>query len=159
MKRQASYGLCRDLKNCFICIMKSISQLKFPKNLRRIVEEEGIWETEVFDPLIISVMEFEHIGQDVLGYQMEFEPFGKVFEPINQLMVDRGIDPDGTEWEELIHRFVRSRDRALSDGLNRDSETSTCVLWTHSEDEVRRLLSLTMSLLENPALAKDYLSV
>jgi hypothetical protein len=139
--------------------MKNISQLKFPKNLRHIVDEEGVWETEAFEPIIITVMEFEHIGQDVLGYQLEFDPFEKEMEPINQLMMDRGIDPDGNEWEGLIQRFVRSRDRVLGESLNGDSETSTCVLWTHTEDEFRRLLTLTISLLENPALAKDYLSV
>jgi hypothetical protein len=156
----ASYGLCRDLKNCFICSMKPASELKFPANLRQILEqEEPIWETNEFEPIYITVMEFEHIGQDVIGYQLEFYPHEDAFEPINQLMEARGMDGFGYDWEDLIIAFVRSRDRALADALHGDSEGSTCVLWTQTEEGFRRLLALTQSLLENPSLAKDYLSV
>lgn len=139
--------------------MKKNMELKFPKSLQKIVDQDGIWETEAFDPIFVSVIKVEHIGREVLGYQIEFEVFDQEFEPINARMAAKGIEANGEEWEALLRRYIREQDVELSQRLHGDSDSHTCVVWVETEADIHRLLALVTGLLANPDAAESNLLV
>lgn len=55
--------------------MKQIEELDIPENLAEILEEEGYWEDETFEPIILTVEEVSYKGKDMLSYQAAFDVF------------------------------------------------------------------------------------
>ncbi|HYV90220.1 MAG TPA: Imm51 family immunity protein [Chitinophagales bacterium] len=129
--------------------MKGLEHLKIPNNLTQVLEEEGMWEDETFAPVHITVMESEFKGKNVIGFQLEFSPHEN-FNEINEVMEENGIEVDGYNWEGLIRKFLKKKDKKFEAKVIGDSEGETCVLWTQTEEDFRRLLGFTIEFISNP---------
>ena len=131
-----------------------MKKINIPGNINQILEEEGIWEDESFDPIIVTVMESEYKGKDVIGFQMEFPAWEKLGD-INQLLEEQHIELDGDEWENLIRKYVKTKNSKLEKTMHGDSEGETCVLWTESKEEFEEMMNLIFELIDTPVEIKD----
>lgn len=123
---------------------------KIPKNIqKRVDDEDGMWEDERFDPILLTVMsEVEHEGRDIpLSWQIEFDPFDDRLEAANEKLESSGIEPDGDGWAEVIEKEFAKRYPKLAGELHSDSESSTCVLWVESEKTCQKLIELVWALI------------
>lgn len=129
---------------------KSLPAWKIPKNIqKRVDDEDGMWEDERFDPILLTVMSgVEYEGRDIpLSWQIEFDPFDDRLETANEKLETSGIEPDGDGWAEVIEKKFTKRYPKLAGELHSDSESSTCVLWVESEDACKKLIGLVWSLI------------
>jgi hypothetical protein len=119
--------------------MKKIDQLVFPKNLDKILEQDGIWSDETFDPIGVTVLEAELDGEDIVCYQLEIAA-GEDFEEIEAVMEAHGMEASGYEWEDLVREYIHRIDPILENKLRGDSEGATCVLYAPDESSFRKML-------------------
>lgn len=117
--------------------MKKIEEFNIPGNLIDILEKEGYWEDETFEPIMITVGVVSHKGKDMLSYQAAFE------------VLDGYEEIDGDEWEELIRNFIEEKEPGLEKKIKGDSESSTCVLWINNEADFILMLKFMLDLLED----------
>ncbi len=108
-----------------------------------------MWESERFDPILLTVMSgTSHRGRKIsLAWQIEFEPEDRQFAPASTKIAASGIQPDGDGWAEVIgNRFTKKHARFAGE-FHSDSESSTCVMWVESEDSCKKLIELVWSLI------------
>jgi len=123
---------------------------KIPKNIQtRVDAEDGMWEDERFDPILLTVMSgVEYEGRDIpLSWQIEFDPFDDRLGAANKKLESSGIEPDGDGWAEVIQKKFAKRYPKLAGELHSDSESSTCVLWVESENACQKLIELVWSMI------------
>ncbi len=122
---------------------------RVPKRLDQIVEEDGCWEDERFDPLLLTVMSgTSYRGRAIpLAWQIEFEPSDERLEYANTQLEGSDVEPDGEGWSEVVRRRFAAKHPKLARQLHSDSESSTCVLWVESEDACKRLVELVWRLI------------
>lgn len=126
-----------------------MKDLNIPPKLSKVLEEEGIWESEEFDPLLLTIMEAEHNGKDIISYQVEFSADDELG-PINQVLVNHQLKPDGDEWEALFRKFLKARNAGLESKVYGDSESETCVLWTKKRRHFEKLMALLFEWIDAP---------
>ncbi|MBL7809039.1 MAG: hypothetical protein JNN28_14565 [Saprospiraceae bacterium] len=117
--------------------MKKFKALEIPDNLIEILEEEGYWEDDTFDPVVITIEEIFYKEEAMMSYQAAFD------------VLDTYEEIDGDEWEELIKNFIEEKEPGLEQRIKGDSESSTCVLWTNNEADFRLMLKCILALLED----------
>jgi len=117
--------------------LQSVSNFKLPEKLLEILEAEEYYEDESFEPIITTVEETIYKGEDMISYQAEFE------------ILDEYEGIDGNEWEELIKKYVKEKEPELVKYVKGDSESPTCVIWTNSELNFKKILKLMIGLIEN----------
>ena len=131
-------------------------ELSIPKNINQILEEDGIWENEKFEPILISVMESEYKGKDVIGFQMEFSAWEELG-LINQNLKRKEKELDGDEWETLIRKYIKSKNSILENSIHGDSESETCVLWTETKEEFEEMMNMIFELIDSPNDLNSYI--
>lgn len=139
-----------DAKGPARFVKRKLPKWKIPKNIqKRVDDEDGMWEDERFDPILLTVMSgVEYEGRDIpLSWQIEFDPFDDRLETANEKLEASGIEPDGDGWAEYIENAFAKRYSKLADELHSDSESSTCVLWVESENACKKLIELVWSLI------------
>jgi Immunity protein 51 len=136
--------------------MLEIDQLKFPPKLRAIIADEGSYEDDSLEPMLIRVSMIEHKGRTVLGYQLILEA-GEHYEDFEDLMYDANLKINGDTWEALIRKYLKSKDAAFEKQIEGDSEGAKCVLWSDKEETFRKLLAFVVTLLKDVNLAKGLL--
>lgn len=124
---------------------KKPDALVFPKNLAEILERDGEWEDDTFEPIHVSVIASVVDGADVTCHQLAIEA-GEDFEEIEELMADHDVEPTGDGWESMIRKHLRQVDPTLEAKVRGDSESSTCVLWVADQDAFRELLGHVLDL-------------
>jgi len=117
--------------------IKSIQEFNFPIKLETILKEEEYWEDESFEPITITVEEIQFNGKNIISYQADFE------------VLDEFEEIEGDEWEELIIKYIERNDPELLEFVNGDSESSTCVIWTSSQSNFKKILGRMIELIEN----------
>ncbi|WP_405414828.1 Imm51 family immunity protein [Maribacter sp. Asnod1-A12] len=117
--------------------IKSIENFELPGNLFQILQEEEYFESEDFDPILITIEEIQYKGEDVISYQAEFE----VLEEYDNIY--------GYEWEELIRKYIEKNEPELLEFIKGDSESSTCVIWTNNQSKFKKILGRMIELIEN----------
>jgi Immunity protein 51 len=125
--------------------MKKIDELVFPQNLALLMDRDGIWGDDSFEPIKIMVIEAEIEGDDIMCYQLEIVA-GDAFEEIEAIMDENGIDADGYGWEDTIREYIHRIDPILENKIESDSEEATCVLWVPDEANFRKLLGHVLDL-------------
>lgn len=125
--------------------IRSISNLRIPENLFKILEEEEYWEEESFEPLMITVEEIQYRGEDMISYQVTFE------------VLEEYKDINGDEWEELIRIYIEEKEPELVKYIQGDSERSTCVIWTNSESSFKKILGRMIELISSEDEVKKIL--
>ncbi len=125
--------------------IRSISNLRIPENLFKILEEEEYWEEESFEPLMITVEEIQYRGEDMISYQVTFE------------VLEEYKDINGDEWEELIRIYIEEKEPELVKYIQGDSERSTCVIWTNSESSFKKILGWMIELISSEDEVKKIL--
>lgn len=124
---------------------------KIPKALTRTLRSEGMWESERFDPLLLTVMsDTSYNGREIpMSWQIEFDPFDDRIEAAGEKLKASGIEPDGDGWAEHIENEFAKRYPKLVGELHFDSESSTCVLWVESETACQKLIDLVWLLIQS----------
>ncbi len=128
---------------------KKMPEWKIPKNIqKRVEEEDGMWEDERWDPLLLTVMSgSSYEGRDIpLMWQIEFDPFDDRLEAANEKLEAAGVEPDGDGWSEVIETEFAKRHPKLAADFHSDSESSACVVWVESEATCQKLMELIWSL-------------
>jgi hypothetical protein len=125
--------------------MKKIDDLIFPKNLALIMDQDGIWGDDTFEPIKVMVIEAEIEEEDIMCYQLEIVA-GEAFEDIEAVMEAAGVDADGYGWEDMIREYIHRLDPILENKVESDSEEVTCVLWVPDEANFRKLLGHVLDL-------------
>jgi hypothetical protein len=122
---------------------------KLPKDLNQILQEDGVWDDERFDPILLTVMSGTSYGgrKISLAWWIEFDPYDKRLQHANKKIEQSGIEPDGDGWSEVVITHFAKRHPKLADELHSDSESSTCVLWVESEHACQLLINLVWSLI------------
>lgn len=133
-----------------------MKNLNIPSKLSKVLEEEGLWESEEFDPLLLTIMEAEHKGKDIISYQVEFSADDELG-PINQVLANHQLEPDGDEWEALIRKFIKARNAGLESKIYGDSDGETCVLWTKKQPDFEKLMALLFEWIDASDDAQQYL--
>lgn len=130
-------------------LKRNPSSWRIPKGLAKILRSEGMWESERFDPILLTVMsDTSYQGRDIpLAWQIEFDPFDDRLDVANKRIKTAGIEPDGDGWSEVIQKRFSAMHPTLAGEFHSDSESSTCVLWVESEGACRKLLELVWSLI------------
>ena len=131
-----------------------MNKIEIPDSINQILEDEGIWEDESFDPIIVTVMESVYKGKDVIGFQMEFPAWEKLGK-INQLLEVKEKRLDGYEWENLIRKYIKIKGSKLEAAIHGDSEGETCVLWTETKGEFEAMMKLIFELIDAPVEIND----
>jgi Immunity protein 51 len=149
-RHAARHYICEPAGLCFRSAqhMKKVEDLVFPKNLAVIMDQDGIWGDDSFEPIKVIVIEAEIEEEDIMCYQMEIVA-GAAFEEIEAVMEANGVDADGYGWEDMIREYIHHIDPILENKLESDSETATCVLWVPDEASFRKLLGHTLDLTDN----------
>lgn len=111
----------------------------FPDELHRYMAEEGFWECNHFDPILITVQEVEYKGQSMISYEASLD-----------IVEDFG-DQDGYDVEKIILTHIRQIDEGFHSRINSDTEGETCVLWCSSSTDFYLLLSYMLE-----ALRKEF---
>ena len=132
-------------------LKKTPPKWKIPKALKRLIEDDGMWEDERWDPILLTVMsDTEYEGREIpLAWQIEFDPFDDRLEAVNSRIEASGIEPDGDGWSSVIEKEFGRRHPKLAGELHSDSESSTCVLWVESEETCRKLIEVVWSLIHD----------
>jgi hypothetical protein len=131
--------------------VKTLPAWKMPPNLKAAVEDaDGIWEDRRFEPITLSVMTgtiFD--GREVpFAWQIEFCPDDEQLTAANSRLEGSGADPDGCGWGEAIRDAVAKNNRELASRLHLgDCETDTCVIWVESEEDCKKLLTITRNMI------------
>lgn len=125
--------------------MKNAASLKIPSNLMHILADEGYWEDESFDPILISIEEIHHKGKDKICYEASFA------------LPDTPEDMDGYLWEDTVSAFLAATQPLVAPKIIGESEDETCIMWADDEDNFRILLDAMIQLLRDPALAEQYI--
>ncbi len=133
--------------------MKKIDQLVFPKNLDKILDQDGIWSDDTFAPITVLVLEGEEEGSDVICYQFEI-PVGDAFEEIEAIMESNDMDASGLDWEDMIREYIHRIDPILENKLQSESETETCILWVPDEASFRKIFGHVLDLLSDLGAVK-----
>jgi len=123
---------------------------KPPKNIAKALEDgDGSWEDERWSPIQLTAMSgTEYEGREIpVAWQIEFEPFGDVFEKANANLEEIEIETDGDGWGEYISQAIAESNPALASRLHLDCESSTCVIWVETEEDCRLLLEATWKLI------------
>jgi hypothetical protein len=129
---------------------KALPKWTIPKRIgKRVEEEDGMWESERFDPILLTVMSGSSFrGREIpLAWQIEFDPFDDRFGAANARLAAEGINHDGDGWSSVITGEFKNRFPELGRELHDDSESSTCVLWVESETACKALVELVWSML------------
>lgn len=117
------------------------NQLILPKNLFTIVEEEGFWETDDFNPFFIEVSLVE--GDTEKGnflFSIQFNPNGSEFNRWNQYILHRGFEENGYGWEQFLAKEIEKSKPSIIAYIEFDSEAETCFIATVSQDIFYTLL-------------------
>jgi hypothetical protein len=127
---------------------------RVPENLANLVASDGdsTWEMPGWSPFQVVAMTGTVYKKRAipLAWQLEFDPFDDAFAAANKELFEADDDHDGYAWADLLAAAVARSAPALSEVLNiTDSETSTCVIWTESEDACRLLCETAWSLIFN----------
>ena len=131
-------------------VKRKLPQWKIPKDIAKRVEDEGgTWESERFDPILLTVSsETSYEGRDIpLAWQIEFDPFDERLAAANEKLEPSDTEPDGDGWAEAVEAKFAKHYPKLAGQLHSDSESSTCVLWVESESACKKLLALVWSLI------------
>jgi hypothetical protein len=118
--------------------MKKVESLKFPGNLMMILKDEGFWEDDSFDPILITVEEVHYKGLDKISYEASFG------------LLDAFADMDGFEWEDVVRAYVKEKNPFLESRMIGESEEDVCVFWTDDPDNFRIMLGLMQELINDP---------
>ena len=131
-----------------------IDKLQIPQNLHEIIEEEGQWQDDSLYPILITVMDFEYKGVDIIGFEMEF-PSSEELGKVNELIENLGIEMDGYRWEFIIRQYIQSKNSELEENIYSDSELENCVLWVKSKEDFLELIKLVLQIAEGPQEVND----
>lgn len=132
-------------------VKRKLPQWKIPRNIAKRVEaEDGMWEDERFDPILLTVMSGNsYQGREIpLTWQIEFDPYDDRLAAASEKIEASGIEPDGDGWAEFIEKKFATRYPKFAGQLHSDSETSTCVLWVKSEKDCKKLVGFVWSLIQ-----------
>lgn len=126
---------------------------KIPKNLKKLVEEDGMWEDERWDPILLTVMsDTSYEGREIpLAWEIQFDPFDDRLETAKSRIEASGIKPDGDGWSDVVQEEFGRRYPKLAGELHTDSESSTCVLRVESEATCRKLVEVVWALMHQRA--------
>jgi hypothetical protein len=115
--------------------------------------DDGLWESERFDPILLTVMsDTSYQGRDIpLAWQIEFDPGDDRLAAANEKMETSGIEPDGDGWSSVIEKQFAWHHPKLAREFHSDSECSTCVVWVESETACQKLIEVVWALMY-PAL-------
>jgi hypothetical protein len=131
-------------------VKRKLPKWKIPKNIqKRIDAEDGMWEDERFDPILLTVMSgTSYRGRKIpLAWQIEFDPSDEHMKAANQKLEASSVEPDGDGWAEVIEKELARHHPIIAGELHSDSESSTCVLWVESENACKKLIELVWSLI------------
>ncbi|HYE20237.1 MAG TPA: hypothetical protein VEA69_17445 [Tepidisphaeraceae bacterium] len=123
---------------------------KLPKNLAKVVEDEGgSWEEDRWDPILLTVIGGTVLeGREIpLAWQIEFDPYDDRLEAARKELSAGGVEPDGYAWAERITAELTKNHPEVTAELHEDSEMSTCVVWVESEAACKALIETTWGLL------------
>lgn len=129
---------------------ESLSKWRVPKDLRkRVADAGGTWEDERYDPILLTVSNgVSYKGRKIPPmWQVEFDPFDERMEAAGERLENRGVEPDGDGWSNVIQKRFRKRFPKLARELHDDSESSACVLWVESESACKALVELVWPML------------
>jgi hypothetical protein len=123
-----------------------------PENLQQLVDadEGGIWESTVWEPILLTVMSgTSYGGRDIpLAWQIEFDPDCELFIEANAKIVALGLEPDGYGWATVINSvFMQYHPEVAGELQFGDTEDSTCVVWVESETTCKLLMQVVWSLI------------
>lgn len=130
--------------------MSACPDWNIPSNVSELAraDEGGIWETEQFSPLRLSVMVgTSYGGRDIpLAWQIEFEPDSEAFEAANRKIEGLGLHADGYGWSTLLRTIFEQHFPDEVDALEfGDTEEAACVVWVESESLCKRLVEVVWS--------------
>lgn len=124
--------------------MKNAASLKIPSNLIHILSDEGFWEDESFDPILVSIEEIHHKGKDKICYEASFG-FMEDYE-----------DMDGYRWEDTIRNYIKATNPLIEPKILGEPEEDTCVMWTDDVDNFRIMLDAMIQVTNNKELVDQY---
>jgi hypothetical protein len=131
--------------------MPKMPTWKPPKNISKALEDgDGFWEDERWSPIQLTAMSgTEFNGREIpIAWQIEFDPFGEVFEEANASLEEQGIQPDGYGWGESILKTIAKASPVMAKRLHTsDCEAGTCVIWVESDEDCRALIEATWKLI------------
>ncbi|MBC8047952.1 MAG: hypothetical protein H7Y00_14235 [Fimbriimonadaceae bacterium] len=120
--------------------------LQIPDNINKILKDKEIWEENSFNPILVNVMNCNYNGKDVLSYQMQFDVDDEIGN-LGRTMSLNDTFLDGDEWEDLIRRYIRLRNKELEEKIHSDSESSTCVIWLEEKNDFLETFKFVIELI------------
>jgi hypothetical protein len=131
--------------------IEKLAEVKIPRNLKELLEEEDFWECEDYLPLRLTIEKSVQNDKEVIHHQVDFEPGEDEFTEWNTNIQKWDIEPDGYGWSEVIRQLISSQNSSLEGKVLDDSEKSTCVLYTLELASYRKLLKAIGRILMDPS--------
>jgi hypothetical protein len=127
---------------------------KVPDNLREIVNQEEVWESDAWHPIQLSVWGgTEYKGRPIeLSWQIEFDPEDDSVRPAGEQLQSMGVEPNGYGWATLINSVIEKYHPEIADEVQfGDTEEAACVVWVESEQSCRTLIQVAWNLISTKA--------
>ena len=124
-------------------LRRTLPAWTMPEDVEAVVAAEGFWESDHWDPIMLSVEgDTEYEGRLIpMRWQIEFVPYSPEFVEANQRLDDGlGVTPDGYKWSDAIQNVIRAKAPKVFEEMHDDSGQGSCVLWVESEAACRALI-------------------
>lgn len=116
-----------------------LEKMKFPKNIKTKMED-GVWESNDYEPFVISISDVLQNGKEILSYSLEFSPTDELFHVINKKLEQHKFIADGHGWADFILKELQKNKVQFTDQIHNDSESETCALCASNEIDFKLLL-------------------
>ncbi|MEB2847156.1 hypothetical protein GAO09_15450 [Rhizobiales bacterium RZME27] len=116
-----------------------------PDNLDTIIADEGMWESDHWQPVIFTVMgDTVYQGRPIAqAWQIEFSPRGPEFSEANKRLAAAGKTPDAYGWRDFIVEAMADHAPDHAGGLHTDdTEAASLVIWVESEEACKALMEV-----------------
>ena len=117
-----------------------LEAIMIPDNVSELLKDEPIWDIEV-PPFSICAVVTQHNGQERMTWSIEFSPEFDFDDP-NEMLDEKGIEPDGHGWTEYVLGYIRSNYPQADGRILEDSEVDTCCLYTFTKADFTALLKI-----------------
>lgn len=129
----------------------NFNEVTLPDNMQVILEEQGAWELDRFDPFFMAaelVENEEDQSKPLIFYSFAFEPHRPEFNVLNKKLALLEFDIDGYGWGDFLFSSIAERDEELYQLLDVDCLEGVCCLYIQGEQEFKLMLKLIRKTLE-----------
>lgn len=123
----------------------SMPDWAIPDDLDTIIADEGMWESDHWQPVMLTVMgDTVYQGRPIpQAWQIEFSPHGPEFSHANNRLAAAGKTPDAYGWRDfIVEAMAKQAPNHVGEIHADDTEAAALVIWVESEEACKALIEV-----------------